>query len=276
MKDAKVSIILPVYNAKEYIKDCIDSILAQTYQNFELIIGDDASTDNSIDICKQYDNPKIRIIKCEHNYIRTCNTLLKFCNGDYIARMDADDIMLPNRIQKQVEILEKDKSLSLCCSNRLIIGTDERRDMWVENYVDDFILRLFCGNFIPHSTVMIRTSFLRNLGIKYKSEYPYAEDYKMWSDIAMNGGTIYAIKEPLIKYRIHDSSISMQNMLKQKETATKIQNEIYNYLIEKVIPYKDLYLKLNEILQELKNNNVISDLFIRLFFSDLFKKFLST
>ena len=188
--------------------------------------------------------------------------------------MDADDIMLPNRIQKQVEILEKDKSLSLCCSNRLIIGTDERRDMWVENYVDDFILRLFCGNFIPHSTVMIRTSFLRNLGIKYKSEYPYAEDYKMWSDIAMNGGTIYAIKEPLIKYRIHDSSISMQNMLKQKETATKIQNEIYNYLIEKVIPYKDLYLKLNEILQELKNNNVISDLFIRLFFSDLFKKFI--
>ena len=274
MKDAKVSIILPVYNAKEYIKDCIDSILAQTYQNFELIIGDDASTDNSIDICKQYDNPKIRIIKCEHNYIRTCNTLLKFCNGDYIARMDADDIMLPNRIQKQVEILEKDKSLSLCCSNRLIIGTDERRDMWVENYVDDFILRLFGGNFIPHSTVMIRTSFLRNLGIKYKSEYPYAEDYKMWSDIAMNGGTIYAIKEPLIKYRIHDSSISMQNMLKQKETATKIQNEIYNYLIEKVIPYKDLYLKLNEILQELKNNNVISDLFIRLFFSDLFKKFI--
>ena len=274
MKDAKVSIILPVYNAKEYIKDCIDSILAQTYQNFELIIGDDASTDNSIDICKQYDNPKIRIIKCEHNYIRTCNTLLKFCNGDYIARMDADDIMLPNRIQKQVEILEKDKSLSLCCSNRLIIGTDERRDMWVENYVDDFILRLFCGNFIPHSTVMIRTSFLRNLGIKYKSEYPYAEDYKMWSDIAMNGGTIYAIKEPLIKYRIHDSSISMQNMLKQKETATKTQNEIYNYLIEKVIPYKDLYLKLNEILQELKNNNVISDLFIRLFFSDLFKKFI--
>ena len=274
MKDAIVSIILPVYNAKEYIKDCIDSILAQTYQNFELIIGDDASTDNSIDICKQYDNPKIRIIKCEHNYIRTCNTLLKFCNGDYIARMDADDIMLPNRIQKQVEILEKDKSLSLCCSNRLIIGTDERRDMWVENYVDDFILRLFCGNFIPHSTVMIRTSFLRNLGIKYKSEYPYAEDYKMWSDIAMNGGTIYAIKEPLIKYRIHDSSISMQNMLKQKETATKIQNEIYNYLIEKVIPYKDLYLKLNEILQELKNNNVISDLFIRLFFSDLFKKFI--
>lgn len=274
MKDAKVSIILPVYNAKEYIKDCIDSILAQTYQNFELIIGDDASTDNSIDICKQYDNPKIRIIKCEHNYIRTCNTLLKFCNGDYIARMDADDIMLPNRIQKQVEILEKDKSLSLCCSNRLIIGTDERRDMWVENYVDDFILRLFCGNFIPHSTVMIRTSFLRNLGIKYKSEYPYAEDYKMWSDIAMNGGTIYAIKEPLIKYRIHDSSISMQNMLKQKETATKIQNEIYNYLIEKVIPYKDLYLKLNEILQELKNNNVISDLFIRLFFLDLFKKFI--
>ena len=274
MKAAKVSIILPVYNAKEYIKDCIDSILAQTYQNFELIIGDDASTDNSIDICKQYDNPKIRIIKCEHNYIRTCNTLLKFCNGDYIARMDADDIMLPNRIQKQVEILEKDKSLSLCCSNRLIIGTDERRDMWVENYVDDFILRLFCGNFIPHSTVMIRTSFLRNLGIKYKSEYPYAEDYKMWSDIAMNGGTIYAIKEPLIKYRIHDSSISMQNMLKQKETATKIQNEIYNYLIEKVIPYKDLYLKLNEILQELKNNNVISDLFIRLFFSDLFKKFI--
>ena len=274
MKDAKVSIILPVYNAKEFIKDCIDSILAQTYQNFELIIGDDASTDNSIDICKQYDNPKIRIIKCEHNYIRTCNTLLKFCNGDYIARMDADDIMLPNRIQKQVEILEKDKSLSLCCSNRLIIGTDERRDMWVENYVDDFILRLFCGNFIPHSTVMIRTSFLRNLGIKYKSEYPYAEDYKMWSDIAMNGGTIYAIKEPLIKYRIHDSSISIQNMLKQKETATKIQNEIYNYLIEKVIPYKDLYLKLNEILQELKNNNVISDLFIRLFFSDLFKKFI--
>lgn len=119
-----VSILLPMYNAESYIRDCIKSILSQTYENLEILVMDDGSEDNSVPIVTDFNDKRLKIIKCKHNYIETLNYGLKLCKGKYIARMDADDIMFGNRIEEQVSIMEKDETISFCSSQMLVIGTD--------------------------------------------------------------------------------------------------------------------------------------------------------
>lgn len=99
LKNPPVSIVLPMYNAAEYIKECVDSILMQTYSDFELLIIDDGSTDDSVEILEKYDDQRIRLIKNEHNFIASLNLGLKESRGKYIARMDADDKMKPHRLE---------------------------------------------------------------------------------------------------------------------------------------------------------------------------------
>lgn len=102
-----VSILLPMYNAESYIRDCIKSILSQTYENLEILVMDDGSEDNSVPIVTDFNDKRLKVIKCKHNYIETLNYGLKLCKGKYIARMDADDIMFGNRIEEQVSIMGK-------------------------------------------------------------------------------------------------------------------------------------------------------------------------
>ena len=96
---------MPVYNASRYLRDCIDSILSQSFTDFELLIVDDGSTDDSVEIIRSYSDSRIRLIENKHDYIGSLNLLLQEARGKYIARMDADDVMLPNRLT-QVSDLE--------------------------------------------------------------------------------------------------------------------------------------------------------------------------
>ena len=102
-----VSVCMPVYNAARYLTECIDSILAQTFTDFELLIVDDGSTDNSRDIVRSYHDKRIRLIENRHDYIGSLNKLLDEAKGKYIARMDADDVMMPYRLAAQFGYMEK-------------------------------------------------------------------------------------------------------------------------------------------------------------------------
>lgn len=93
-----VSVCVPVYNASAHLGECIDSILAQTYTDFELLIVDDGSTDSSRDVVRAYTDPRIRLLENAHDYIGSLNLLLREARGRYVARMDADDLMLPDRL----------------------------------------------------------------------------------------------------------------------------------------------------------------------------------
>ncbi|MDE6365975.1 MAG: glycosyltransferase, partial [Muribaculaceae bacterium] len=101
-----VSVCMPMYNASSYLRECIDSVLEQTFTDFELLIADDGSTDDSVAIVKSYADPRIRLICRQHDYIATLNCLIDEARGKYIARMDADDVMLPSRLQRQVAYMD--------------------------------------------------------------------------------------------------------------------------------------------------------------------------
>lgn len=113
MDSPTVSIYMPMYNASRYLRECIDSVLAQTFTDFEFLIADDGSTDNSVKIVESYSDPRIRLIKREHDYIATLNTLISEAKGKYIAKMDADDIMTPNRISDQFSFMESNTDVDI-------------------------------------------------------------------------------------------------------------------------------------------------------------------
>ncbi len=98
-----VSVCMLMYNASKYLRECIDSVLAQTFQDFEFLIVDDGSTDDSVEIVQSYHDSRIRLIKNKHDYIGSLNILLDEARGKYIARMDADDVMMPMRLKIQFE-----------------------------------------------------------------------------------------------------------------------------------------------------------------------------
>ena len=106
MSQIPISVIMPVYNGARYLRECLDSILCQTFRNFELLIVDDGSTDDTCDIIRSYSDNRIRLIESRHDYIASCNLLLKEAKGKYLARMDADDIMMPDRLMAQYEYME--------------------------------------------------------------------------------------------------------------------------------------------------------------------------
>jgi len=101
-----ISVCMPMYNASRYLRECIDSVLGQTFHDFEFLIVDDGSTDDSVEIVESYTDPRIRLIRREHDYIASLNCLIDEARGEYIARMDADDVMLPNRLQLQFDYME--------------------------------------------------------------------------------------------------------------------------------------------------------------------------
>ncbi|MEG1729900.1 MAG: glycosyltransferase family 2 protein [Bacteroidaceae bacterium] len=111
-----VSVLLPVYNAGGYLKDSVMSILQQTYKSFELLILDDGSTDGCTAFLKDINDNRIRLIKRNHNYISTLNYGLSIARGQYIARMDADDKMFPTRLAEQVNVLNENPDVVICCS----------------------------------------------------------------------------------------------------------------------------------------------------------------
>ena len=126
MKQAQVTVLMPVYNAEQYLREAIGSILHQTFTDFEFIIINDGSTDRSEEIIKSYTDTRIRYYKNESNLklIATLNKGFDLAGGKYIARMDADDISLPNRLQLQFELMEKNPEVGLC-------GT------WFENFTEE-------------------------------------------------------------------------------------------------------------------------------------------
>lgn len=102
----KVSVCIPMYNSELYLRESIDSVLSQTFDDFELLIIDDGSTDSSCQIVESYSDPRIRLLHNCHDFIDTSNMLIDNAHGEYIARMDSDDRMLPNRLRMQVEIMD--------------------------------------------------------------------------------------------------------------------------------------------------------------------------
>lgn len=163
-----------VYNCDKYISECIQSILKQTFDEFELLIINDASTDNTLNIIKSFKDRRIKIISMkQNNYIEALNTGLKNAKGKYIARMDGDDIMLPNRLETQVRLMEDNPNVHICCSWYECFGIYKNVSKGYSGKILHPLLYLLSRNIFAHPTAMLQKSFLQKHHITYK-EYPYA------------------------------------------------------------------------------------------------------
>lgn len=258
-----ISVIMPVYNTAQYLREAIDSILNQTFTDFEFIIIDDASTDGSNEIIKSYSDNRIILIENEVNrgIVYGLNYAISFAKGDYIARMDSDDISLSRRLEIQFEFLEKSKDIVLCGSNYSIIGTD--KIVCLPMLTNEIELELLYRNPIAHPTVMFRNNFFKLYRLTFDISFTHAEDYDLWSRVS-RVGKIYNIPLVLLKYRVHDGQISITHQKSQISVANEISwRNVRNFALDTYkIGYND------------KVGTRYDVILSRLFFLQRFTKFL--
>ena len=210
-REPLVSVVMPTYNRVKLLPRSIDSILNQTYKNFEFIIVDDASTDGSKALLESYakKDPRIKIIYNEQNkgisYSRNRGT--DAAKGKYIAIMDSDDYSFPERIKKHVDYLEKNKDVialtALYFEEWEETGKTTGPNNWVPPHRFDFIFHL--KNYFTNISVF-RRDFVKKHNIRYNENMMSSEDYDFWSQIFMNGGKLRMLNEPLISLRRHQTN----------------------------------------------------------------------
>ena len=203
-----ISVILPVYNAEKYIEEAINSILEQTYQNFELIIINDGSSDNSVNVINQYEkNNKVKIVNQENQgLIFTLNKGIDLAKGQYIARMDADDIAHPERFEKQLSLFEANPNLGVCSASTENFGAET--DITIRSADNDVLKAtlLFWPPF-AHPAAMIKRSVLVDNNVYYREEFKHCEDFDLWSQLAPYCQFSNVI-EVMLKYRVHPEQVT--------------------------------------------------------------------
>jgi glycosyltransferase involved in cell wall biosynthesis len=229
MEDSLISIILPVFNGEKYLNESIESVLSQTYQNWELIIINDGSTDNTEKLVLNYTDKRIRYLLNETNrgIIFSMNKGLDEAKGEFIARLDADDIALPFRLEKQVEYLieNKDYVLAGCYFHTIdSAGKYLKKVTFPANNLDAQSY-LLLHNCFCHSAIMMRAGIAKEL--KYDPEFQVCEDYDLWYRISRKG-KIINIPVFAALYRLHDSNIS----LKKKEIMFANVNKINKKILD--------------------------------------------
>lgn len=242
-----ISVLLPVYNAEKYIDQSIQSILNQTYTNFELLIIDDGSTDNSLSVIQCFDDTRIKIIQNKKNLglIKTLNKGIDLAQGKYIARMDADDIAMPNRLEKQIAFLENKPQYALVGTQANFIFGDKLSkalfNMETKSEVLP-VLSLFTCPFI-HPSVMIRTDVLK--AFRYDENFRTAEDFELWTRI-LKKYPCANLPESLLQYRIHDNNISTIQNDKQIDSVRRIYEANLKYIqMSYTEADLDIYLKIS-------------------------------
>ena len=224
MKIALISVIMPVYNAEKYIAEAIESILNQTYSDFEFLIFNDASTDKSAEIIKEYATKDKRIVFFDYQqntgYLKHLNEGIDKAKGKYIARMDADDISLPTRFEEQVNFLESNEEVIVIGTGYITIGDKSDFEWKPKNQDEDIKLQLLVESPLAHPTVFMRTATLKENKIKYNQEYYPAEDYAMWVKLS-EYGKMANLSKIMLYYRVHAQQISQEKNSIQTANADK-------------------------------------------------------
>ncbi len=217
-----VSVILPVYNADAYVADAVQSILDQTFTDFEFIIIDDGSTDNSLSILKElaHRDSRIRLLTREnHGLIRTLNEAIDLVRGEWIARMDADDISMPERFQKQLSLL-KQSGADICGCSMQCFG--QWTDVWRYPATHEGCeVQMLFDPPVAHPTVMGRSLLFKTL--YYSLDFPHAEDYDLWQRAIRAGFLFSNVSETLLRYRISGTQASRMNNSIQIANAKRVQ-----------------------------------------------------
>ena len=227
MTHPRVSILMPVYNVAPYLREAMDSILTQTFQDFELIVLDDCSPDNSSEILDTYTDERIVRYRGEKNMglSNVLNVGLQMARGEFIARMDNDDLSTPERLATQVAYLDAHPEIDLCSCGMELFGA--KHETWVrEANVEDVKITALFHSPILHASSMWRRASFERVGLRFLQEMVPAEDYDMWTRAMAAGLRLVNIPQVMYKYRIHPSQATTQT----DKTAHKDREVKANFL----------------------------------------------
>jgi glycosyltransferase involved in cell wall biosynthesis len=205
-----VSIVIPTYNAEKYLKECIDSVMNQTMHDFELIFIDDGSTDSTKDIILSYDDDRIVYINKKHSgIVDSLNFGLNRSQGDYIIRLDADDVMLPHRLSHQTKLMSE-KNIDVLGGGFIWWHPEhpEQDSAFSNNMGYITMEHMIQGNKLAHPCMCFKRNSIMSLPYRYEGYYKHAEDYKLWLTALSHGLKLYSDGEIITKYRQHDEQIT--------------------------------------------------------------------
>lgn len=268
----KVSIVMPVYNGELYIKETLDSLLNQTFKDFELLIVNDASTDSTLEILNDYvlKDSRIKILDNEFQkgIVGGLNTAIKNSSGEYIARADADDIHKKDRLALQVEFLDKHKNVGIVGGGYAPFNQSGKiRDLYHPSSPIELAYKFIFNNYFVHPTVMFRKSIVEDVGVYSQVK---AEDYELFSRVLQKYKG-YNLHKILIDYREHSNNLSTTNAYPIKESVEKTSkdnflfyfgdlknyNILKRYILTNTISIRDILkvLKLNyKFIKVIKKN----------------------
>jgi len=232
---SRVTVFMPVYNAELYLKQAIDSVLNQTYKEFELLIIEDASTDHSLQILKSYSDPRIEIYLNEKNMgiSYTRNRGLELCNTEYMALLDDDDIAMPYRLEHEVKYLDEHPDVQVVGGHQRQIdefGNDLNKQWSV--YLNPKYIKayLMTGNTVVNGSAMFRKKFINKNHIRYHEQCYGAEDYRFWVECSLKG-KIANLDEVMLLWRTgHGNETNRANEYNLKERIA-FMNSVHNFAL---------------------------------------------
>ena len=230
----KVSVVMPVYNCVAYIKESVASILTQTFTDFEFFIIDDHSTDGTYEYLQTLTDARIQLIRKPQNsgYTVSLNMGLDLAKGEYIARMDGDDIALPERFAKQVIFMDNNLDVVVCGSSYQLMGTDTIISMPVS--FEATKVEALMNVPVAHPTVFIRRNVLIQHQLRYNPIYEPTEDYDLWTRI-LEIGKIENLPGSLLLYRKH----SQQESITKYNRLIEVSNQIRKEQLNKILSFQD-------------------------------------
>ena len=266
--------LLPVYNEEKYIKTSLDSISNQTLRDINILICDDCSTDNTLNVIKEYKekDPRIQIFRNSSNVgiVKTRNKLFDLSQSEYLAICDADDLYARNRLQVQLDFLKVNKDIDAVSSNFIHgIGSSSICKFPLETNL--IYAYLYLKNVFPNPGAMIRKSSLHQINIKYREDYQYASDFDFWSRMS-EFGKLANVDECLFSYRIHNQQISEKKKLEQKNSHLQIvgnrlkevgisssestlKSLIWKQKIHNINQLKSICIETNTLIEKLNNKS---------------------
>ncbi len=226
-----VSCLMNVYNGEKYIREAVDSILNQTFSDFEFIIIDDGSTDQTLQILQSYNDSRIKVFKNGKNLgiSESRNRGLKKVSGKYIAPLDADDISLPHRFMTQLNYMENHPEIDVCGSAAEVFGNTSRITEPLPTH-DEILAGFLESCRLLYSSTFIRRQTVLDLNVSFDTGFIFSEDYDFWVRLGLQGAKFVNLKEVLVKYRWHDSNVSVRHHEQQKLDAIRARKHILNRL----------------------------------------------
>lgn len=231
-KKPLISVVLPVYNGESFLVEAIDSILAQSVTDFELIVMDDGSSDGSPEILRNYQqkDPRVRVFTHENQGLtNTLNKALELAEGQWIARMDQDDIALPFRFERQLDYLAHSKA-DLVGSWVKRFGSSDQRTVRLPESEAAIKMEMLFGSPFAHPTVMMSAELARQL--RYDISCDKAEDYDLWVRAAIAGWRMANVPEVLLLYRVHAAQISTAASNRQMALSQGIKQRYWEHVFE--------------------------------------------